>query len=460
VFTVPFDHWVNFVQWSPDGTALATIADDGIVRILDATTGDLLAAAAGHDASGNVVEWSRDGETLATGAYDGVAKIWDFDGRLLVERQRIQHQDLTNGVSGLAFSPEGNRLAVADYDITSTKIVDITDQGSAEIVGVEAEPWLGVELRGDDFLRTSADGLLEAIDLTTGDTDQRFGSEPLDWPGAVFAHDGDEVAIVVGGGRAIQVRSMETGELMAQHAVLEGRGVEALALSPDGQHLAYAKMIDDFTTALILVIDRNGTVEARMEMDGIFTRSISFSADGVQLAITKFNQLRQDPERDGIRVWDWAADEVVGEISLRPQLVDFDPTGRFLGATVGNDSRAEIFDAITLEPVATLAGSTTPLLPITFSPDGSMVATGGNDGMVRIWDPVTGAERSVLPTPATVRRLDFDETGDRLVSTDDTNTARVWALDLDTLIEIAEQRVTRDLTPAECERYLQASCPV
>jgi WD40 repeat protein len=112
-----------------------------------------------------------------------------------------------------------------------------------------------------------------------------------------------------------------------------------------------------------------------------------------------------------------------------------------------------------LEPVATLAGSTTAMQPIAFAPDGSTVATGGNDGSVRIWDPATGTELSVLPTPATVHRLDFDETGDRLVSTDDTNTARVWTLDLDTLVDIAHQRVTRDLTPAECERYVQTSCP-
>ena len=459
VFTLPFEQSANLVRWSPDGTALATIADDGIIRVLDATTGELLATTAGHDASG-VVAWSRDGTMLATGGYDGVAKLWDFEGRLLVERQRIQLQDFANGVAGLAFSPDGDRLAVGDLDITSTKIVDVTDRGGTEIAGGEAEPWLGVELGDGDLVRTSsADALLEAVDLTSGDADRRFGDETLEWPGAAFDHDGDEVAVVVGGARAIQVRAVETGEVLAHHAVIEGRGVEALALSPDGQHLAYAKMIDDFSTALVVVTDLDGTVKGRMEMDGIFTRSISFSADGARLAMTKTNLLRQDPERDGIRVWDWVADEVVGEISVIPQLLEFDPTGRFLGTTVPNESRAEIFDAVTLEPVATLAGSATPMQPIAFSADGSMVATGGSDGLVRVWDPATGAELSVLPTPATVRQLDFDETGDRLVSTDDTNTARVWTLDLDTLIDIAHQRVTRDLTPAECERYLQTSCP-
>ena len=36
---------------------------------------------------------------------------------------------------------------------------------------------------------------------------------------------------------------------------------------------------------------------------------------------------------------------------------------------------------------------------------------------------------------------------------------RVWALDLDELAEIARRRVTRNLTDAECQRYLrQRAC--
>ena len=36
---------------------------------------------------------------------------------------------------------------------------------------------------------------------------------------------------------------------------------------------------------------------------------------------------------------------------------------------------------------------------------------------------------------------------------------RVWALDLDDLIEIAEGELTRDLTEEECRQYLHGACP-
>ena len=37
---------------------------------------------------------------------------------------------------------------------------------------------------------------------------------------------------------------------------------------------------------------------------------------------------------------------------------------------------------------------------------------------------------------------------------------RVWALDMDDLLEIAQENVTRSLTDAECRRYLHVeACP-
>jgi hypothetical protein len=47
-----------------------------------------------------------------------------------------------------------------------------------------------------------------------------------------------------------------------------------------------------------------------------------------------------------------------------------------------------------------------------------------------------------------------------LASQDRRGTVRVWALDIDDLLEIARQEVTRSLTNEECRQYLHVErCP-
>jgi len=58
-----------------------------------------------------------------------------------------------------------------------------------------------------------------------------------------------------------------------------------------------------------------------------------------------------------------------------------------------------------------------------------------------------------------VRDLAFSPDGSLLASVDGT-TVRVWALDIDVLLEIARQKVTRSLTDEECRQYLHVeACP-
>ena len=183
---------------------------------------------------------------------------------------------------------------------------------------------------------------------------------------------------------------------------------------------------------------------------------VTFSADGDRLAFTESLRQRADPAVDGIRVWDWRS----GESERIAQLshdVEFDPSGRFLAATRVNQGVADVYDATTLERVTTLSGSQSTFIRLVFGPDGS-IATAGDDGAVRLWDAASGGELGTLRSPAPVTQVAFDATGDRLVSIDETGVARVWTLDLDELLSIADSRLTRELTGAECRRYLHTDC--
>ena len=54
----------------------------------------------------------------------------------------------------------------------------------------------------------------------------------------------------------------------------------------------------------------------------------------------------------------------------------------------------------------------------------------------------------------------FSADGSKLVTRDQDGVLRVWALDLDDLVGLARDRLTRGFTAAECRQYLRlTTCP-
>jgi WD40 repeat protein len=95
------------------------------------------------------------------------------------------------------------------------------------------------------------------------------------------------------------------------------------------------------------------------------------------------------------------------------------------------------------------------------APDCATVATAGTDRTVRLWDPANGRERLTLQGhEQEVTDIAFCDDGTKLVTAGLDGVARVWALDLDDLMAIAEDKLTRGFTEAECREYLHRdACP-
>jgi len=359
------------------------------------------------------VAFSPDGTRLATGSADQTARLWDARTAQFL----LELKGHTGWVTSVAFSPDGTRLATASSDKTARLWDARTGQLLREFKG-HTEGLSNVAFSPDGTRLATASG-----DDTVRLWDARTGQQLLECKGhttlivmsVTFSPDGTRLAAALGFTGRVRLWDARTGQLL-----LECKGpcqVWDVAFSPDGTRLATANQ--DQTVRLWDA--RTGQLLRECKGHADIVWSVSFNPDGTRLVTAS---------QDGTaRVWDARTGQQLLECKGHADgvlRVAFSPDGTRV-ATASKDKTARLWDARTGQPLLECRGHTGYAMGVAFSADGARLATASYDQTARLWDARTGRFLLELKGHTSwVTSVAFSPDGTRLATASCDQTARLW----------------------------------
>jgi WD40 repeat protein len=461
---------INAVAFSPDSRQLAFAGVDSHVQVWDTrNVGRPPVTVGWHTNTVTCLAFSPDGRRLASASYDQTVKLWDWStavrraaaGRSVDEPPKLRTVTLrghTNLVTGVAWSPDGNRLASSGDDGTVKVWSPLSGRESGLFLGMDGLHKFILALAISPDGRRLAFSVVRHFDLPLPSSRAKDGPAPeneiIVWdvregrtwrtiqgitvvPGALAFLDGEGRRLAVGKDDAtVTVWDLEKGGKINLRG--HTRPVRSLAVSQDGKRLASAGAGGGLVgldgreqRGEILLWDLTNLDRPPVRLDGHRkgVTSVSFSADGRRLASSSFDKT--------VRVWDVDAGKQLGaplDQGEEVSAVAFSPDGRHLAA-VPWDRRVVIWELSPDGSAAprqqhSLRGHVGVTVAAAYSPDGRRLASTGMGmftGEVRVWDAATGQELlSLHGHTGSVRAVLFSPDGNTLYTAGFDGTVRAW----------------------------------
>ncbi len=326
----------------------------------------------------------------------------------------------TQGVSALAWSPDGTRIA------SSSKTVQVWESAHGNRLltysGHVSFP-MSVSWSPDSTRLVSAgeEGSIQVWQATDGKPHWIY--REYEWGdngyllNAAWSPDGTRIATV---GFPARLPGGMTATTMLWDAT-SGRRLliyndplfsKRVAWSPDSTRLAtggYNQAVTVWPANLPVKADQSASVSGQYpnkiwgyQGDRAYVSGLAWSADGTRLASCGIKPIVLFASNGGVRIWNAANGQRVLTYSGHSQSVDlwalaWSPDGKYI-ASGGTDQIVQVWNAITGDHLLTYTGhldqrrnpfdstvSPYAITALAWSPDSTRIASGASSGPIRVW---------------------------------------------------------------------------
>jgi WD40 repeat protein len=361
------------LAFGPDGKTLFAAAGN-VIRRWNVNTGEEMPITSGPEYSLQGLAFSRDGTTLVT-IGEGGFRFWDpTTGKHRKLDVPMPAEDEAGGNAlSLAFSPDGKILAlgwgdghISLHDAVSGKELHQLIEGHD--IGV-----LSLVFTGDSksLLSACGNGRVQWWSVSTGKPIRQLAGPPrMEEPNPLAS-------------QAVEAAGPLTLALTPDGSTVAGAGMDNGLFKVRFWELTTGKLRRQ------LVVDNLAgdlADRARLELGddsaqataGNFTPALAIAPDGKHLAIGAGPNIELRELRHGREVRQYA---IYGTL----QCLVFSPNGKYLAGS-SDDGSIRIWEAATGSLLTELRGHRGSAAGLAFSPDGATLASAGNDTTVLFWD--------------------------------------------------------------------------
>ncbi|WP_020470169.1 WD40 repeat domain-containing serine/threonine-protein kinase [Zavarzinella formosa] len=405
-FTTPDSARAAATAGTQDGRVLIIATITGILHVHERPTGRILEKIKAHMGEVTAMAVSPDGKTVVTGGEDGAVRRWDSASMRTFHGHRGR-------ILGLNFNRAGDQLVSSD-DSGNWRVWSMNKPSSpVTTMNIPPDPAGMVTVSPDlgrAFVRESPKG---GMLWNIAKRERAFVQGPKNQAvtASAFHPNGRMFALGAPNGDVelwdmLEKGPVSLGSLKGNQQEMSDSAITSLQFSADGRRVLVASTLRLSvweTTTRSRVFDHAGAEHVALSPDG---RRVAFGSSQMVWVVDLTHSAKH-------------------ELIVPPKItaLGFTPDSQALMAGTKTWSVLRYPLSQTGEPHTTpdmrFVGHTNVVRSLAFGPDGRRLATGAEDGAVKLWDTRTGQEAIGLEPKQSkpILRLQFTPDGHRLAAT-------------------------------------------
>lgn len=402
---------ITTLEFSPNGNLLASGSADGTITLWEASGGSPLRTLKRNGSAILSLMFSGVHELSSVSA-DGTVVGWDVvNGK---ELREVAGDSDSDELIFAAFN-EGRHLIASSIGNRSLEIRNSVTNGLLTTLESHSVGFFSVAFSRDGrwLAAGASDRSIRVWQIATGREMPKLSGH-TGWVKAVAFSPDNRVLASGSNSGEIKLWDVNTGRLL-QSVTYPRERLHTIAFSPDGKLLASAGTEQTIHLLELATLQTSELVGHTGEVT-----SLAFVPDGKMLLSGSTDMT--------VRGWDPSTRKKI-DIPVRPgaavNAIAVRPDGTLLA--IGTSDHKITLANLASGEAHTLAGHTGEVYTLTFSPDGRLLASGGMDQMVKLWDPQTGVESHTLARASgDVNSLAFSNDSRSLLSGNGDGSLIVW----------------------------------